>query len=256
MPSAIRAFLHPLRRTVYSESLDLVAIAAFLHRSTVMMFRSALACIALMAFACSPNRKSDDKDSTGASAQWGNPTVQDSTTEPPKGIDGKPLRIPGRPNENPALVAPEIFQSITMQVREMTEAHNRKDYAAFLKYAVVPGMSTNVAHRDKIIARLVREDETMARQGIRIDSLVVLPVEHLASLSGSAYALIPKKMYINVNGKRTLTEGYLLGYTHDGGKQCFYIDLDNTNAADVYQLLPDVEGLFAWPGEPRRYQLP
>lgn len=221
-----------------------------------MKFRLALVATILLIAACTPNRKSDLKDSTKTAAQWGLPTVHDSLVEPPKGIDGKPLRVPGRPAENPALVAPEVFQSITWQLKKMTEAHNRKDYAVFLQYAVVPGMSTNLTHRDKIIARLVKEDETMARQGIRIDSLVVMPVEHLASLSGSAYALIPKKMYISINGKRTLTEGYLLGYSHDGGKQCFYIDLDNTSAADVYQLLPDVEGLFVWPGPPKRYQLP
>lgn len=221
-----------------------------------MMLRLVSACTILFLFACTPGGKSEHKDSTGSGAQWGKPNSPDSVLQPPKGIDGKPLRIPGKPAENPELVAPEVYQSITLQVNEMTAAHNRKDYAVFLKYAVVPGMSTNIAHRDKIIARLVKEDETMARQGIRIDSLVVLPVEHLASLSGSAYALIPKKMYIGINGKRTLTEGYLLGYTHDGGKQCFFIDLDNTTAADVYQLLPDVEGLFAWPGPPKRFQLP
>lgn len=256
MPTAVRAFSYSLHATLRSGWLDLSAIPAFLQRSSNMIFRFALAATVFMVAACTPNRNSDLKDSTGTAAQWGKPTIQDSLIEPPKGIDGKPLRVPGRPAENPALVAPEVFQSITLQLKEMTEAHNRKDYTVFLKYAVVPGMSTNLAHRDKIIARLVKEDETMARQGIRIDSLVVMPVEHLASLSGSAYALIPKKMYISVNGKRTLTEGYLLGYSHDGGKQCFYIDLDNTSAADVYQLLPDVEGLFVWPGSPKRYQLP
>ena len=221
-----------------------------------MMLRLATACTLLVLFACNPGGKSDHTDSTGTAAKWGKPVSLDSTLQPPNGIDGKPLRIPGKPTENPEQVAPAIYQSITRQVNDMTMAHNRKDYAAFLKYAVVPGMSTNTAHRDKIIARLIKEDETMARQGIRIDSLVVLPVEHLASLSGSAYALIPKKMYITVSGKRTLTEGYLLGYTHDGGKQCYFIDLDNTSADDVFQLLPDVEGLFAWPGPPKRFQLP
>lgn len=255
MPSAVRAFSFPPQQH-FPERLDLSAIPAFLHRYSIMRFLISLATSVLLVVACTPNRKSDLNDSTGTSAQWGKPTIQDSLIEPPKGIDGKPLRVPGRPSENPALVSPEVFQSITLQVKEMTEAHNRKDYVVFLKYSVVPGMSTNLTHRDKIIARLVKEDESMARQGIRIDSLVVMPVEHLASLSGSAYALIPKKMYISVSGKRTLTEGYLLGYSHDGGKQCFYIDLDNTSAADVYQLLPDVDGLFVWPGPPKRYQLP
>ena len=221
-----------------------------------MIVRLVFLCTILIAFACTPNRKGDRNDSTGSNTKWGKPNTTDSALQAPKGIHGKPLRIPGKPAENPAIVAPEVFQSITTQVREMTLGHNRKDYVAFLKYAVVPGMSNNMSHRDKIIARLKKEDETMARQGIRIDSLVVLPVEHLASMSGSAYALIPKKMYISIDGKRTLTEGYLLGYTHDGGKQCYFIDLDNTTAADVYQLLPDVEGLFAWPGPPKRYQLP
>lgn len=222
-----------------------------------MNIRLLVACAALTISACTPNRKSDVNDSTGTGAKWGKQEAPDNNKPiSPKGIDGKPLRIPGQPGEDPVATAPEVHKLISIQVREMTLAHNRKDYAAFLKYAVVPGMSSNAAHREKIISRLVKEDETMARQGIRIDSLVVMPVEHLASLSGSAYALIPKKMYISVSGKRTLTEGYLLGYTHDGGKSCFFIDLDNTTADEVWQFLPDVEGLFAWPGPPKRYQLP
>jgi len=220
-----------------------------------MANRLFFALITLTWFSCTPNQKSAQQDSTGKGAQWGNPLKADSLTTPPKGIDGKPLRVPGRPAENPETVAPGIYQAISSQVKEMTLAHNKRDYASFLKYAVVPGMSTNAEHRAKISARLVKEDETMARQGIRIDSLVVMPIEHLASLSGSAYALIPKKMYISLSGKRTLTEGYLLGYTHDNGKQCYFIDLDNTTADDVWQLLPDAEGLFVWPGPPKRYQL-
>ncbi len=150
---------------------------------------------------------------------------------------------------------PTIEAIFFTQATAMKNAHNSRNYDEFLRYAVVPGMSTNAAHRDKLIARLKQEDTYLEQQSVRVDSLVIMPAANLAEKAGTYFALMPKKMYLTVKGKRNLNEGFLLGYTNDGGRQCYFVDLDNVSEEALYQLLPDLNGLIPWPGPGKTYQL-
>jgi hypothetical protein len=205
----------------------------------------------LLIGACTRTDSPTQKDSTKKSApQWGASgakTPADPTLEM-----GTPKNTEGRRNiKEPTLESLFFAQAIAMK-----NAHNHKDYEQFLRYAVVPGMSTNEAHRKKVVERLKKEDAYLEQQQIRIDSLVVLNVSNMAERSGTYYALLPKKMYLTIQGKRNMNEGFLLGYTHDGGKQCYFVDLDNITEENLFQLLPDLNGLMAWPGPGKTYQLP
>jgi hypothetical protein len=205
----------------------------------------------LLIGACTRTDSPTQKDSTKKSApQWGASgakTPADPTLEM-----GTPKNTEGRRNiKEPTLESLFFAQAIAMK-----NAHNHKDYEQFLRYAVVPGMSTNEAHRKKVVERLKKEDAYLEQQQIRIDSLVVLNVSNMAERSGTYYALLPKKMYLTIQGKRNMNEGFLLGYTHDGGKQCYFVDLDNITEENLFQLLPDLNGLMAWPGPGKTFQLP
>jgi len=200
--------------------------------------------------ACNRSGEHTQKDSAGKqAANWSkpgqNPTPANGQTP------GTSRNMEGQRN----IKAPTLESEFFAQAIAMRNAHNHKDYDHFLRYAVVPGMSTNTEHRDKLIERLKKEDAYLESQSIHIDSLVVMPVHELAEKGGTFYALLPKKMYLTVQGKRNMNEGYLLGYTHDGGKQCYFVDLDNITEESLYQLLPDVNGLIGWPGPGKTYQL-
>ena len=200
--------------------------------------------------ACNRNGEQAQKDSTGKQAvTWGK--SESNITPLPGQTPGSSKNIEGRSN----IKEPGIESLFFIQATAMKNAHNSKDYAEFLRYAVVPGMSNNTVHRDKLIARLKKEDAYMEAQSIHIDSLVVFPVNSLAERAGTYYALIPKKMYLTVSGKRNLNEGFLLGYSNDKGKNCYFVDLDNISEENLYQLLPDVNGLITWPGPGKTYQL-
>ncbi|MEN9512221.1 MAG: hypothetical protein RLZZ370_2040 [Bacteroidota bacterium] len=205
----------------------------------------------LLLGACTQTDSPTQKDSTKKSApQWGAQGENPSANDAPQ--IGTSKNTEGRRNiKEPTLESLFFAQAIAMK-----NAHNHKDYEQFLRYAVVPGMSTNEAHRKKLVERLKKEDAYLEQQQIRIDSLVVMPVSNMAERSGTYYALLPKKMYLTVQDKRNMNEGFLLGYTHDGGKQCYFVDLDNITEENLYQLLPDLNGLMAWPGPGKTYQLP
>jgi len=213
----------------------------------------------LMLFAaCTPGNKPNEPEQP----VWGDPVKDQPSVSRDTPSTNTPNALRNQSNNNggaytdPKKEYPEMYRIFSQQATAMTRAHNQRDYKVFLQYAVVPGMSANETHMDQLIARLKKEDETMAKQGIRIDSLVLLPITELEEYSGSYYTLIPKKMYLRAAGKRNLTEGHLLGYTHDGGKHCYFVDLDNISEDDLYQLLPDVEDLITWPGPARNYRLP
>lgn len=205
----------------------------------------------LLLGACTQTDSPTQKDSTKKSApQWAPQGENPSANDAPQ--IGTSKNTEGRRNiKEPTLESLFFAQAIAMK-----NAHNHKDYEQFLRYAVVPGMSTNEAHRKKLVERLKKEDAYLEQQQIRIDSLVVMPVSNMAERSGTYYALLPKKMYLTVQDKRNMNEGFLLGYTHDGGKQCYFVDLDNITEENLYQLLPDLNGLMAWPGPGKTYQLP
>lgn len=201
--------------------------------------------------ACNRSGEQAHKDSTGKqAAAWGKP--ESNSPSLPGQKPGAAKNMEGQRN----ITEPSIESLFFAQATAMKNAHNSKDYEQFLRYAVVPGMSSNSAHRDKLIARLKKEDAYLEAQNTRIDSLVVLPVSNLSEKAGTYYALLPKKMYLTVSGKRNMNEGFLLGYSNDGGRQCYFVDLDNISEESLYQLLPDVNGLITWPGPGKTYQLP
>lgn len=201
--------------------------------------------------ACNRAGEHAQNDSTGKQvSNWGKP--ESNSPELPGKKTGTAQNTEGQRN----ITEPGIEAQFFTQATAMKNAHNSKDYTLFLRYAVVPGMSSNSAHRDKLIARLKTEDAYLETQSIHIDSLVVLPVRNLAEKSGTYYALLPKKMYLTVRGKKNMNEGFLLGYSNDGGRQCYFVDLDNISEESLYQLLPDLNGLITWPGPGKTYQLP
>lgn len=221
--------------------------------SVMQLMRPAIPFLFLLSLlgACTRTDSQTQKDSTKKNApQWGvsgeNPAPEAATGT------GSTKNTEGRRN----IQEPNLESLFFAQAIDMKNAHNHKDYEYFLRYAVVPGMSTNEAHRKKVVERLKKEDAYLEQQQIRIDSLVVMPVSNMAERSGTYYALLPKKMYLTIQGKRNMNEGFLLGYTHDGGKQCYFVDLDNITEENLYQLLPDLNGLIAWPGPGKTYQLP
>jgi hypothetical protein len=136
----------------------------------------------------------------------------------------------------------ENYPNLTARAKELEEALSRKDYGKVVDLTY-PKLIEYAGGREKLLAAMTKELETMEAEGVEIiSSTASAPSQFLYEANG-IYAVVPITSKFKAKDGVFQVEGSLIAISSDGGQNWTFVDSTGKDQTELKKVIPSLDKL-------------
>jgi len=142
----------------------------------------------------------------------------------------------------PPLAVAESYPTLNARAKDLEQALAQKDYAKVIDLTH-PKVIELGGGREKLLARMSDEMQTMEMEGVSLVSSTASPPSQFVSDANGIYAVVPVTTRIKARDGVFQTEGSLIGVSTDGGQNWTFVDATGKDQTELKKVLPILDRL-------------